>query len=175
MHRFTDLAGRSVNFSLSVLKEANDKIIEALQTSAATPLVKNLQMIQLQKAITAVGVFSMFEAILQDGLRCSDGFGEANKVLREANQNDLAKKFSDYQMAINVLKHGKGRSYEALVAKSNSLPFRIKLPTESFFFEGDVSEISTLIEVDDQFVMQCAQIISDVSEAIRTVRKDFYF
>jgi hypothetical protein len=175
MHRLTELAARSVNFSLSVLNEANDKITEALQTSAATPLVKNRQMIQLQKAITAVGVFSMFEAMLQDGLQCADGFAEANNILRAANQSVLAEKFSDYQKAINVLKHGKGRSYEALVAKASHLPFRVKLPTESFFFEGDVSEIPTLIEVDDQFVRQCAQVISDVSEAIRAVRNDFYF
>ncbi len=74
-----------------------------------------------------------------------------------------------------MLKHGRGRSYDALVSKASALPFKIKLPTEAFFFEGDVSEISTLIEVDNEFVINCAQVISDVSEVIRSERKNFYF
>jgi hypothetical protein len=37
-------------------------------------------MLQLQKAISAVGMFSLFEAMLQDGLECSDGFREAHAI-----------------------------------------------------------------------------------------------
>ena len=47
--------------------------------------------------------------------------------------------------------------------------FRIKRRDESFFFEGDVSEISTLIEVDDQFVLGCAEVIRNVSSVINKV------
>lgn len=53
-----------------------------LQTSAAMRLVKALQMFQLQKAISAVGIFLLFEAMLQDGLECSDGFREAEEILK---------------------------------------------------------------------------------------------
>jgi hypothetical protein len=74
MHEFTDLIDRSTRFTLATLKEASDKIFEELQTSGATRLVKNLQMIRLQKAIMAAGMFSLFEAILQDRLGCQDGF-----------------------------------------------------------------------------------------------------
>jgi len=107
-------------------------------------------------------------------LGCSDGFDEVSKMLRGANQSALDEKFSDFRKAINVLKHGKGSSYDSLVSKAAALPFRIRQPTEPFFFEGDVSEISTLIEVDDEFVIQCAQVISEVSEVVRSERKDFY-
>lgn len=61
MHSFADLAARSINFTLATLKEAEDEVIEALQTSGATRHVKNLQMIQLSRAILAVGMFSIFE------------------------------------------------------------------------------------------------------------------
>lgn len=47
MHYFADLADRSINFTLATLKEAEDEVIEALQTSGATRHVKNLQMVQL--------------------------------------------------------------------------------------------------------------------------------
>jgi len=41
------------------------------------------------------------------------------------------------------------------------------LPGENFFDEGDVSEVSTLIEVDDKFVLNCAELIEQVSKEMR--------
>ena len=173
MHTFTDLIDRCTAFTLAALREANERTIDALGTSGATLLVKTLQMVQLQKAILAVGMFSLFEAILQDGLNCRDGFREATDILDREGQAVLKERFSDLQLAINVLKHGRGRSYSTLVAKAGTLSFRVKLPGEGFFYEGDVSEISTLIEVDDTFVLSCAQVIREVSEVIRRVRPEF--
>lgn len=173
MHTFTDLVDRCAAFTLEALRGTNDQTIAALQTRAATTLVKTLQMIQLQKAILAVGMFSMFEAILQDGLNCSDGFREANNILDREGEAVLKERFNDLQLAINVLKHGRGRSYDALVAKTGALPYRLKLPGEAFFCEGDVSEVSTLIEVDDAFILSCAEVIHEVSEAIRKAQPEF--
>jgi hypothetical protein len=173
MHSFTDLIDRCTAFTLEALEEVNKRTINALQTSAATTLVKVLQMVQLQKAILAVGMFSLFEATLQDGLSCSDGFREANNVLEREGEVALKDRFGDLLLAINVLKHGRGRSYDALVAKAGNLRFRVKLPGEGFFCEGDVSEVSTLIEVDDTFVLSCAEVIREVSEAIRRAHPEF--
>ena len=69
----------------------------------------------------------------------------------------------------------KGRSYDTLVAKSSTLSFKIKMPGEDYFDEGDVSEISTLIEVNDEFVLDCARLIEEVSEEITKERPDFFF
>jgi hypothetical protein len=174
MHSFTDLVERCASFTLKTLREANERTIEALQTSGATSLVKTLQMVQLQKAILAVGMFSIFEARLQEGLSCSNGFGEAKKILDDEGVPDMKGRFDDLFLAVNVLKHGRGRSYDALVEKADALPFRIKLPDESFFFEGDLSEVSTLVEVDDAFVKHCGDVISEVSKVIRRVRPSSY-
>jgi hypothetical protein len=114
-------------------------------------------------------MFSMFDAILQDQLQCADGFREAAKLLDVKGKAVLKEQFSDLQLAVNVLKHGKGRSYEALVLKAASLPFRVKLPDEAFFNEGDVAEISTLVEVDDAFVLLCAEVIYEVSVTINSI------
>lgn len=175
MNSFTELVDRCATFTLETLSEANERTIDSLQTSGATSLVKTLQMIQLQKAILAVGMFSIFEARLQEGLSCSNGFGEAKKILDDEGKLDMKEHFDDLFLAVNVLKHGRGRSYDALVAKAEVLPFRIKLPDESFFFEGDVSEVSTLIEVDDALVQRCGDVIRDVSEVIRRVRPEFAY
>jgi len=99
----------------------------AISRRSAEP-VKALQMVRLQKAISAVGIFSLFEAMLQDGLACSDGFREAGEILERDGAMELKERFVDVQLAINVLKHGRGRSYDALVAKADRLPFRSKDP-----------------------------------------------
>lgn len=173
MHSFDELADRCAAFTLEALRSANERTVEELQTRAATPLIKALQMIQLQKVILAVGMFSIFESSLQDRLKCRDGFREAEAILDQQGENSLKENFRDLAAAINVLKHGRGRSYDTLVAKAQGLPFRVKLPDEEFFFEGDVSEVSTLIEVDDAFVQRCGDVISAVSEILRAVRSDF--
>jgi hypothetical protein len=170
MHSFGELVDHCTAFTLNALRQANEKAIEALQTSSATPLVKALQMVELQKAILAVGMFLPFEAMLQDALECRDGFREAERILEDEGETALKERFVDLQLAINVLKHGKGRSYDALIARVNGLPFRIKQPGEAFFFEGDVSEVATLIEVDDEFVLSCAAVIRQVSVTVQKAR-----
>jgi hypothetical protein len=79
MHAFTELVGRGTGFILSALNETTTKTIEALQSSAATSLVKTLQMVQVQKTTMAVGMFSLFESMLQDSLQCKDGFARPPK------------------------------------------------------------------------------------------------
>jgi hypothetical protein len=67
---------------------------------------------------------------------------------------------------VNVLKHGRGRSYEKLVAKSVKLPFAVKPPDEAFFEEGDVSEVTSLVEVNPGFVRKCSAVIEEVIAAL---------
>jgi len=174
MHSFDDLADRCATFTLAALRNANERTIEALQTSAATSLVKTLQMIQLQKVILAVGMFSIFEASLQERLNCDQGFRGVSAMLEKQGEHELKEAFEDLAIAINVLKHGRGRSYDALVAKAEKLPFRVKLPHEAYFFEGDVSEVSTLVEVDDEFVQRCGNVIGKISEVLRGAHQDLF-
>jgi hypothetical protein len=163
MHSFNELIQQCTQFSLSALGEAQQRAEEALQTSSATPLLKTLQMLELQKAISAVGMFSMFDAILQDDLQSADGFRAAGQLLEKWGEVALKERFSDLQLAINVLKHGRGRSYDALVQKASVLPFRVKLPDEPFFSEGNVTDVLTLVAVDDTFLISCAEVIREVS------------
>ena len=74
--------------------------------------------------------------------------------------------YQDLSMAINVLKHGKGRSYESLLKRIDSLKFKIKKYDEIFFDEGDISELNTLIKVDDEFVLYCSDVIHKVYNAV---------
>jgi hypothetical protein len=124
MHRFTELADRAASFALGTLNEAQDRTVEALQTSGATIHVKNLQMIRLSKAIFAVGMFSVFEAMLQDSLEKTGGFEEARKLLKSSGEDDLERRFHDYQLAINVLKHGEGPATKGCLREKASFRSR---------------------------------------------------
>jgi hypothetical protein len=174
MHNFLELIDRCIAFNLGALKKVEKKTITSLQMTGATSLVKTLQMIRVQKTILAVGIFSLFEAILQDRLNCTKGFAEAKSILEQKGELALLPRFTDLELAINALKHGQGRSYNALVAKNGGrLDSHLKDPDERFFNEGDVSEITTLIDVDEKFIYTCLEVISQVSEAIKQIRPEF--
>jgi hypothetical protein len=174
MHSFSELVDMGTTFILNYMNDTYHKASEELNARGETILVKFIQMIRLQKAIFSIGMFSIFDAILQERLGCKDGFKEANAILSLEGKEELKNRFIDFQLAINALKHGRGRSYEELITRMKNLSFNIKNPEDAFFFEGDVSEISTLIEIDDEFVLQCASIINEVTDVIRKARPDFY-
>ena len=175
MHSFPDLINRCTAFTLGALEEVNARTINALQTSGATALIKTLQMIRLQKTIMAVGMFSLFEATLQESLNCKNGFAEAKNILDQNGDAAILERFNDLELAINVLKHGLGRSYHALIAKSGgTLQTYVKQLNYQVSDEGEVSEIATLIEVDDKFIGHCAEVIEQVSVIIRNIRPDSF-
>ena len=95
MHPFNELIYSGTALSFSALEAASQMISESLEASAITQLVKALQMIQLQKAISAVGMFSIFDALLQRGLHCKDGLPEAMKVLAALGESALKDRFYD--------------------------------------------------------------------------------
>ncbi len=130
-------------------------------------------MIRLEKVILAVGIFSVFEALLQDRLNCRDGFTEAKEILKQKGDSVLLSQFVDVELAVNALKHGRGGSYNALIEKDGgSLTSNLKQPNEYFLDEGDVSEITTLVDLDDKFIYNCVEIINQVSESIKKIRPE---
>ena len=166
MDEFSELIEGATNFTLNSLNELQGNAFNALATGASRISVMHLKMINLHLVALAVGVFSIFEANLQDKLDCENGFREARHVLINEGEAELEERFATYIDAINVLKHGRGRSYQSLISRTGDLPFRIKLDSQDFFFEGDVSEVNTLIDVDVDFVLACSSLVSEVSKVV---------
>jgi hypothetical protein len=127
-----------------------------------------LRLIRLQGAVLSIGMFSLFESLLQTHMGWPQPFDQLPKYLKDHKEDALANVFGDYQLAVNVLKHGRGRSYDQLLAKSANLEFKIKPEGGPFFHEGDVSEVDILIDVDDRFVRGCAALIERVSSVLRS-------
>ena len=110
MHQFTELAYRCTHFSLQAINEAYKRSEKELAETESTPPVKNLQALNLQKMIHAVGLFSVFEAHLQRSLNCQSGFQEAESILGQAGQQALKEEFHNYYLAINALNMGMERA-----------------------------------------------------------------
>ncbi|WP_152018236.1 hypothetical protein [Aliarcobacter butzleri] len=147
MHNFNELIQYSTSFNLTSINKETKNLYRNLTTNANTSNIKMLQMIELQKVIISIGMFSMFDAIVQNELNCKNGFKRINEILIDKNEIELQNSFQDLSMAINVLKHGKGRSYESLLKRIDSLKFKIK-------------------KYDDEFVLYCSDVIHEVYNAV---------
>jgi hypothetical protein len=164
-----ELISRAAQFALDHAAETQNRVHEALQSSGATSLVNTTRMLTMLRAVIAIGSFSIFESVLQQQTGWGDPFAEVDQCLRKIGKEQLADRFVDYRNAINVLKHGKGRSYEALLKRGSALEFPLKVPDQSFFREGDVSEGLTLVKADDEFGRRCADIIQEVADALKPI------
>lgn len=164
----TELFAACVGFTLQHTHEAERQTFKGLETSGATRLVNALRVFRLQRAILAVGMFSMFEALLQSKLKWTQPFSQLDDYLRKHDKRHLASAINDYKLAINVLKHGEGRSHQELLARADKLEFRVRADGGHFYGEGDVSDLGILVDADDQFVRRCAELIEQASEAIRS-------
>ncbi|WNH51119.1 hypothetical protein [Stenotrophomonas oahuensis] len=171
MHPFSDLAARCAAMSMSSTDDARQSVLALLQESGSAVLVKALQAVELQRAMMAVGLVSMFEAALQAALGEENGFGAARKLLREGGHERIEGDFADIIRAINVLKHGAGRSHDELLARRMMLPFKVRTESECFE-EGDVSELIFLVKVDDEFFQYCASAVAEVAAIVRALKPE---
>ena len=83
--------------------------------------VEELRAAIILLELEAVDIFSLFEARMQHHFKRGPFSRKLKSLLLESQQTDLADKFYQYYLAINVLKHGKGTSYRELLNVSNSL------------------------------------------------------
>lgn len=155
----------------SAFQQAADEAIARLFQDGSSDVVNACRRTTMNLAMVAVGGFSMLEGVLEQTRGWQRPYQELEQNLREIGHDALAQTFNNYRLAINVLKHGYGESYERLLTRVD-LPFRVKLPNERYFDEGDIGEIPGLILVDFAFVQSCAELIQDAFTALRIPQLD---
>ena len=128
-------------------EESVSEILKLMhENGGQTVFVNGLRMATVEIEVTIVGVFSLFEARMQPNFPKGPFFKQLQKHLIEVGQPKLADQVHYYYLAVNVLKHGRGSSYEEL-RKVPNLPFVLKQPEDIFFDEGDISEPEGLLDV----------------------------
>jgi len=153
---------RATRGMLAQAKQYNAEAAEQLQTSGSTIFVNALRTATMELTLIAVGAVGTFEALLQAEYKWPDAFKALDAFLTDKGHLDLVERFRDYRDAINVLKHGEGRSYDRLLARKAVLAFDVKDRGIPFFHEGDVSEVSRLVAANAPFVEQCVDTIDEI-------------
>lgn len=152
-------------YLLPKLDDGEEHTFRELEHSGATRLVNALRSFRVQRTILVVGMFSIFEAVLQAELQQNAPFKTLEDDLRDAGRPELAEQFRIYHNANNVLKHGEGRSLEKLKNESD-LPFEIKTHDSWFEGEGDVVEGQLLVGVTSEFVTTVATLIEEITAVV---------
>lgn len=153
---------RAPNLLMASVKQVSDRCAANLETDAQTSDVNALRTCSMAITVVAVGVIGTFEGMLQRRFGWPDAYTELDKILRAQKRTDLADRLLSYRLAINVLKHGEGRSYDRLLTLRAALPFAIKGKGEAFFNEGDISEVGGLVDTRGPFVENCVEVINEV-------------
>lgn len=151
---------------LPVIKAREEACLSTLEEVGSTVAINGYRVLQIQRIVIAIGMYSSLEAALKWEFGWNSPSQEMKKLFVGSGYSDTYQKFELYWLAINVLKHGDGASYDRLLKKSASLPFRIKRDGEWFFEEGDLAENHSLVLVDDSFLLECAEIISSITSAL---------
>ena len=107
--------------SRATAKVSEDRIAEVQQgldpNHVTDAQVEDLRAATVALELAAIDLFSLFEARMQHHFRRGPFSRKLRSLLLEAGQTDLADRFHQYYLAINVLKHGKGASYRELLEK----------------------------------------------------------
>lgn len=139
--RAAEVAARRSEKSVSEILSLMDQ-----HDGGQTVFVNSLRMATVEIEVAVVGVFSLFEARMQAHFPKGPFFQRLRSHLINEYQLELATKVHHYYLAVNVLKHGLGSSYEELLNEPN-LPFSIRQIGENFFDDGDIAEPEGLIDV----------------------------
>ena len=167
-----DLVPLAAEFSVAGQEVAEAHNLARLEFTGSNKSIATARMLTMRATIVATGTVSVFEALLQQSLGWEQPYVRLDKHLREHDFVDLADRFMDYRDAINVLKHGAGRSHDRLLSRKARLDFLVRALEQPFHDEGDISEISTLVRADAAFVRNCGQLIAEITEALRRTVPD---
>jgi hypothetical protein len=87
--------------------------------------------------LAAVDIFTVFEARMQHHFKRGPLSRKVKAALLAARQPDLADRFYQHYLAINVLKHGAGASHRELLGNKSKL-FVVKQTSNEPTAEGEV-------------------------------------
>ncbi|WP_417270378.1 hypothetical protein [Celeribacter sp.] len=129
-------------------KPIEDRVAELVQPTSGQNGTQ-ARMAELSDAISAleaaaVDIFTLFEARMQHHFKRGPFSRKLKAQLLAADKTDLADRFHQYYLAINVLKHGKGASYRELLA---SPPTLFSLKTADALASEEAQETARLIDI----------------------------
>lgn len=106
-------------------KTSEDRIAEILENldgqRGSETEIEDLRAATVALEAVAVDTFTLFEARMQHHFKRGPFSRKLKALLLDSEQTDLADRVHQYYLATNVLKHGTGASYRALLETPNCL------------------------------------------------------
>ena len=125
---------------------AQDTIGEILRTAGGADVtgdqVEALRAATVALELEAIDIYTAFEARMQHHFKRGPFSRKLQALLIESGKADLADRIYQYYLAVNVLKHGKGDSYRALVKDPSPLVVLRPAP------DAALSEVETEAEAE---------------------------
>lgn len=120
-HRLLELV-KSAQVNAKISEARISDILKRMEgQNRSDAKVEELRAAIILLELEAVDIFSLFEARMQHHFKRGPFSRKLKSLLLESQQTDLADKFYQYYLAMNVLKHGRGASYRELLNVPNSL------------------------------------------------------
>ncbi|WP_417243142.1 hypothetical protein [Celeribacter sp.] len=120
-------------------KTSEDRISELLkQMDGSDARLAELREATRALELVAVDIFTLFESRMQGHFKRGPFSRKLKSMLIASGETDLADRFHQYYLAINVLKHGKGASYRELLATPSAL-YDVKHPDEVATDDADTA------------------------------------
>ena len=120
-HRVLELV-KSAQVNAKISEARISDILKRMEgQNGSDAKVEELRAAIILLELEAVDIFSLFEARMQHHFKRGPFSRKLKSLLLESQQTDLADKFYQYYLAMNVLKHGRGASYRELLNVPNSL------------------------------------------------------
>lgn len=92
--------------------------------------IEDLRTATIALELIAVDTFSAFESAMQHHFKRGPFARKLKTLLENENQGDLAHRFHQYYLAINVLKHGTGASFRELRDNPHAM-FDLRAPDDA--------------------------------------------
>jgi len=143
---------------LPVLREAEESAIEMAENGLSTIGLRGVKSVKIQRAIVLVGMFSLLESALQAELDWKEPIRELKRVLGERGESSLASSVQRYELVVNTLKHGFGRSHTALV-DDQERSFAVRRGLGDMDPDEYVDIDNLLVDVTNALVEECADTI----------------
>ena len=120
-HRVLELV-KSAQVNAKISEARISDILKRMEgQNGSDAKVEELRAAIVLLELEAVDIFSLFETRMQHHFKRGPFSRKLKSLLLESQQTELADKFYQYYLAMNVLKHGRGASYRELLNVPNSL------------------------------------------------------
>lgn len=161
----TELATMIPLVTLPFVEVASQRFLKELSFFGNTAPINGLVLWNLAYSAVAIGTWHMYEHFATESLGRQNPIKWIISKLQMEGKVELANELETCRLAINVLKHGRGPSYDRLRRQPNLTKMHLRI-TEDEDWEGVVGANPVLLDFNEDFIFAMARSVKAAQEVI---------